>query len=61
MHAASSVTSPATAPLLTVDLSTLLARLATSAVKLVTSLATAHRRLPTVTFLVKLISAALLQ
>jgi len=51
MLAESSVIFLATALHQTVDHSTLLARLATSAVRLVTFLATAHRRLPTVTFL----------
>jgi len=62
MLAASSDISPETALLLTAALSTLLARLATSAVKLAISLVTAHRRLPTVNFLVKrLISVVFLQ
>jgi len=43
------------------DLSTLLARLATSAENLVISLATAHRRLLMVTFLVMLSILVLLQ
>jgi len=48
------VTSPGIAVLQMEDLSTLLARLATNVENLVTSLATAHRRLQMVTFLVML-------
>jgi len=62
MHAANSVIFLATALLLTVDHLTLLARPATSVVRLVTYLVTAPRRLPMATLLVMLsILGALLQ
>jgi len=54
MLVANLVTSPGIAVLQMEDLSMLPARLATNVENLVTSLATAHRRLPMVTFLVML-------
>jgi len=61
MLAASSVTSPEIALPLTVVLSTLLARPATSAVKLVISLATVLKRLPMAMWLLMLLTSALHQ
>jgi len=61
MLVASLVTSPGIVVLRMEDLSTLPARLAINAENLVTSLATAHRRLLMVTFLVMLSILVLLQ